>query len=167
MTEHPDYAAVSAATILAGHRERTLRRMQGQSLSLLVQDGTDLNFATPGLRGSRNDRPHPGVFGDAGPAPAHDLCGERRRGSAGRGQSRVRRTGRRPRPGPAGGGVQDRAVAAWAASQRWCREGARRGEGRRGDGPRKGPVRRVSQSVRLVTADMPVHACGKQSASSV
>ena len=46
MIEHPDYAAVSAATIVAGHRERTLRRMQGQPLSLLVQDGTDLNFAT-------------------------------------------------------------------------------------------------------------------------
>ena len=46
MIEHPDYAAVSAATIVAGHRERTLRRMQGHALSLLVQDGTDLNFAT-------------------------------------------------------------------------------------------------------------------------
>ena len=46
MIEHPDYGAVSAATILAGHRERTLRRMRGQPLSLLVQDGTDLNFAT-------------------------------------------------------------------------------------------------------------------------
>ena len=36
---------MSAATILAGHRERTLRRMRVQPLSLLVQDGTDLNFA--------------------------------------------------------------------------------------------------------------------------
>ncbi len=46
MIDHLDYDAVSAATIVAGHRERTLRRMQGQALSLLVQDGTDLNFAT-------------------------------------------------------------------------------------------------------------------------
>lgn len=46
MIEHPDYDAVSASTIIAGHRQRTLRRMQGQRLSLLVQDGTDLNFAT-------------------------------------------------------------------------------------------------------------------------
>lgn len=46
MIEHPDYDAVSASTIVAAHRERTLRRMQGQPLSLLVQDGTDLNFAT-------------------------------------------------------------------------------------------------------------------------
>ncbi len=46
MIEHPDYDAVSASTIVGAHRERTLRRMQGQPLSLLVQDGTDLNFAT-------------------------------------------------------------------------------------------------------------------------
>ena len=46
MIEHPDYDAVSASTIGAAHRERTLRRMQGQPLCLLVQDGTDLNFAT-------------------------------------------------------------------------------------------------------------------------
>ncbi len=46
MIEHPDYDAVCASTIIGGHRERTLRRMQGQALSLLVQDGTDLNFAT-------------------------------------------------------------------------------------------------------------------------
>ena len=46
MIEHPDYDAVSASTIIEGHRQRTLRRMQGQRLSLLVQDGTDLNFAT-------------------------------------------------------------------------------------------------------------------------
>ena len=46
MIEHRVYAAVSAATILAGHRECTLRRMQGQPLAVLVQDGTDLNFAT-------------------------------------------------------------------------------------------------------------------------
>ena len=46
MIEHPDYDAVSATTIIAAHRQRTLRRMQGQPLSLLVQDGTDLNLAT-------------------------------------------------------------------------------------------------------------------------
>ena len=46
MIEHPDYDAVCASTIVGAHRERTLRRMQGQPLSLLVQDGTDLNFAT-------------------------------------------------------------------------------------------------------------------------
>ncbi len=46
MIGHPDYGAVSASTIVGAHRERTLRRMRGQPLSLLVQDGTDLNFAT-------------------------------------------------------------------------------------------------------------------------
>ena len=49
MIEHPDYEAVSASTIVGAHRERTLRRMQGQPLSLLVQDGTDLNFRRPDL----------------------------------------------------------------------------------------------------------------------
>ena len=46
MIEHPDYDAITASTIIEAHRQRTLRRMQGQGLSLLIQDGTDLNFVT-------------------------------------------------------------------------------------------------------------------------
>ena len=46
MIEHPDETAISAETILAAHRERIRRRLQGQSTVLLVQDGTELNFAT-------------------------------------------------------------------------------------------------------------------------
>ncbi len=67
MTGHPDHDAVSAATILAGHRERALRRMRGQRLSLLVQDGTDLNFATRhgcgGLGTTGRNRGSPGTLG--------------------------------------------------------------------------------------------------------
>ncbi len=44
MIEHPDCDAVCASTIIGGHRERTLRQMQGQAPSLLVQDC--LSFAT-------------------------------------------------------------------------------------------------------------------------
>ena len=52
MIEHPDSSAVSAETILATHRRRTLGRMAGQRTVLLIQDGSDLNFATrPGCRG--------------------------------------------------------------------------------------------------------------------
>ena len=38
--------------MLAPHRERTLRRMQGEQIVLSLQDGTDLNFAE-----------HPGCVG--------------------------------------------------------------------------------------------------------
>lgn len=52
MIEHPPESEVTPENILAPHRARTLRRMTGQQTVLLVQDGTDLNFAThPGCRG--------------------------------------------------------------------------------------------------------------------
>ena len=44
--EHPDAQAISAATILRTHRNRTRQRVQGQPTVLLVQDGTDLSLAT-------------------------------------------------------------------------------------------------------------------------
>jgi len=44
MIDHPDESAVNMANILAPHRERTMRRMQGQKRVLCVQDGTDLNY---------------------------------------------------------------------------------------------------------------------------
>ena len=44
--EHPDAQAISAATILRTHRNRTRQRIQGQPTVLLVQDGTDLSLAT-------------------------------------------------------------------------------------------------------------------------
>ncbi|MCY4312776.1 MAG: IS4 family transposase [Gammaproteobacteria bacterium] len=46
LIEHPDEEAVNAQTILAGHRERTRQRMQAQQAALIIQDGSDLNFAT-------------------------------------------------------------------------------------------------------------------------
>ncbi len=46
LIEHPDEEAINARTILAGHRERTRQRMQAQSVALIVQDGSDLNFAS-------------------------------------------------------------------------------------------------------------------------
>ena len=44
MIDQPDESAMSMANILAPHRERTLRRMQGQKTVLCVQDGSDLNY---------------------------------------------------------------------------------------------------------------------------
>jgi hypothetical protein len=44
MIDQPDESAVNMSTILAPHRERTLRRMQGQKLVLCVQDGSDLSY---------------------------------------------------------------------------------------------------------------------------
>jgi len=45
LIEHPDEEAINAQTILAGHRERTRQRMQAQPVALIIQDGSDLNFA--------------------------------------------------------------------------------------------------------------------------
>ena len=50
--DQPKKSAVTPQNILAPHRERTLRRMQGQRVVLCAQDGTDLNFAE-----------HPGCVG--------------------------------------------------------------------------------------------------------
>jgi len=44
LIDHPDESAVSMAHILWPHRQRTVRRMQGQKTVLCVQDGTDLNY---------------------------------------------------------------------------------------------------------------------------
>ena len=46
LIDQPEESAVTAANILAPHRERTRRRMQAQSTVLCLQDGTDLNFTT-------------------------------------------------------------------------------------------------------------------------
>ncbi len=48
MIEHPAESEVSVENILAVHRERTIERIANQSSVLLIQDGTDLNFATHG-----------------------------------------------------------------------------------------------------------------------
>ena len=45
LIEHPADSEVTVENILAPHRERTVRRMRGQSTVLAIQDGTDLNFA--------------------------------------------------------------------------------------------------------------------------
>ncbi len=45
LIDHPDEEAVTARRILEPHRERTLRRMQGQRTVLCIQDGSDLNYA--------------------------------------------------------------------------------------------------------------------------
>ncbi len=46
LVDRPAESEVTVEGILAPHRERTLRRMAGRDTVLLVQDGTDLNFAT-------------------------------------------------------------------------------------------------------------------------
>ncbi len=43
-----EHVGLTPEGILAGHRERTVRRMRGAGTVLLIQDGTDLNFATHG-----------------------------------------------------------------------------------------------------------------------
>ena len=52
MIDQPADCEVTPVNILAPHRQRTLQRMQGQSVVLCLQDGTDLNFAEhPGCAG--------------------------------------------------------------------------------------------------------------------
>ena len=50
--DQPKKSAVTPQNILAPHRARTLRRLQGERVALCLQDGTDLNFAAhPGCAG--------------------------------------------------------------------------------------------------------------------
>ena len=50
--DQPRKSAVTPENILAPHRARTLRRLQGERVALCLQDGTDLNFAAhPGCAG--------------------------------------------------------------------------------------------------------------------
>ena len=52
LIDRPEQSAVTPENILAPHRGRTLRRMQGERTVLCVQDGTDLTFAEyPGCAG--------------------------------------------------------------------------------------------------------------------
>ena len=44
MIDQPDDSAVSMESILAPHRQRTIRRMMGQKNVLCIQDGSDLNY---------------------------------------------------------------------------------------------------------------------------
>lgn len=44
MLDQPEDALMSMRSILAPHRQRTLRRMQGQRTVLCLQDGSDLNY---------------------------------------------------------------------------------------------------------------------------
>ncbi len=46
LIDYPDPEAVSLPTILAPHRERTVRRMQAQRTVLVIQDGTDLDYTS-------------------------------------------------------------------------------------------------------------------------
>jgi hypothetical protein len=46
LIDKPDDSAVSMASILLPHRQRTMRRMKGQQTVLCVQDGTDLDYAS-------------------------------------------------------------------------------------------------------------------------
>ena len=45
MIDQADDSAVTPEAMLAPHRERTVRRMMGQSTVLCIQDGTDLNYS--------------------------------------------------------------------------------------------------------------------------
>ena len=52
LIDQPDDSQLTPENILAPHRARLLRRMQGQEVVLCLQDGTDLNFAEhPGCAG--------------------------------------------------------------------------------------------------------------------
>ncbi len=44
MIDQPDESAVTMSNILLPHRQRTVRRMQGQKTVLCVQDGSDLHY---------------------------------------------------------------------------------------------------------------------------
>ena len=44
MIDQPEESAISMGNILAPHRQRTVRRMQGQKTVLCLQDGSDLNY---------------------------------------------------------------------------------------------------------------------------
>jgi hypothetical protein len=44
MIDQPDESAVNMSNILLPHRERTVRRMNGQRTVLCIQDGSDLNY---------------------------------------------------------------------------------------------------------------------------
>ena len=46
LIDKPDDSAVNMENILQPHRQRTIRRMQGQRTVLCVQDGTDLNYSS-------------------------------------------------------------------------------------------------------------------------
>ncbi len=46
LIDHPDETAVSLPHILRPHRQRTVRRMQGQRTVLCLQDGTDLDYTS-------------------------------------------------------------------------------------------------------------------------
>jgi len=46
MIDQPNASAVDMPNILRPHRQRTVRRMQGQQTVLCVQDGSDLNYNT-------------------------------------------------------------------------------------------------------------------------
>ena len=48
LIDQPADSQITPQNILAPHRQRTLRRMQGQAALLCIQDGTDLNFAAHG-----------------------------------------------------------------------------------------------------------------------
>lgn len=45
MIDQPEESAVSMPNILMPHRQRTIRRMQGQKTVLCIQDGTDLDYS--------------------------------------------------------------------------------------------------------------------------
>ena len=52
LIEQPEQTEVTAESILAPHRERSIQRLRGQRTVLCIQDGSDLNFATrPGCEG--------------------------------------------------------------------------------------------------------------------
>jgi hypothetical protein len=44
--DNPDENAVNMDSVLASHRERTIKRMRSESVVLCVQDSTDLNYST-------------------------------------------------------------------------------------------------------------------------
>ncbi len=46
LIEQPETSEITVTSILAPHRERSLRRMSGQKTVVVIQDGADFNFTT-------------------------------------------------------------------------------------------------------------------------
>ena len=132
----PADSAVKVRSILAPHRERSVRRIRGQRTVLAIQDGTDLNFATrPGCEGLEAVGTNQTGAKSLGLASARDAGGD------GVGPAARRpAAGLRFDEGPPAGGHGEEEDQAVAGRLRRHRQGGPRGEPRnpRGRGVRPG-----------------------------
>ena len=115
MIDQPADSEVTPDNILAPHRARTLRRMQGKAVVLCLQDGTDLNFAEhEGCRGLGLIRKNQSERGRWG-CTCTDAGGGWGGGAVGGGSAAVRGAGGNETEAQAGAGAQDPALGGGAA----------------------------------------------------